>query len=261
MVKKLLFFILTISLSAFSFGQWRLLKEIELSRKPIAYASDSQGSIYLGFQDGSLVKYDSLGRELLNYSLSNQSPISLIEPQFQLRTFLFYFDNQVITVLDRFNTVPKNYPVRDFTNEIVSLACPSPDGNIWMVENNPLTLKRIDPLRKNLILETQPPIGSEIRFMKAYQNILLILDQNSLHILDQFGSILFRIDVRSEYFTIENDKVYLLSNHQILEIDPFKGEILSRIGSPVKDSDLLLKSDRRHIYIKGKNLLLYQKSN
>lgn len=261
MAKKLHFFILIVSLAISSFGQWQLISEIELPKKPSTGAIGIDGNLYLGYQDGSFVKYDPLGNELLNYSLSNQSPITLIEPQFQLKTFLFYFDNQLITVLDRFNTVPKNYPVRDFTSEIVSMACPAPDGSFWLVENNPLVLKRIDPNRKTLILETQPSLGREIRFLKAYQNILLLLDEKALHIFDQFGGLLFSLDVESNHLNIENDKVYLLSKDEILSIDPFKGEILSREESYAQGSGRFLKSNSRRIFLKGKKLFLYQEQN
>ena len=258
MAKKLHFFTIAISITLNCHAQWQLSKEIALPKNPVAYSTDGSGNLYFGYQDGSLVKYDPLGKELLNYSLSNQSTITLIEPQFQLRTFLFYFDNQLITVLDRFNTVPKSYPVRDFTSEIVLLACPAPDGSFWIIENNLLVLKRIDPNRKTLILETQPSLGRDIRFMKAYQNILLILDEKALHIFDQFGGLLFRIDVESNHLTLENDKIYLLSKDEILVIDPFKGEILSREESYVKGSDRFLKSKYISIYVKGKKLFLYQ---
>ena len=107
MEKKLLSCIF-LSLPVIIVAQWRLTGKIELPQTPSSCATDVGGNLYVGYQDGSLVKYNSQGEELLNFSLSNQSPISLIEPQFQLKTFLFYFDNQVITILDRFNALPKN---------------------------------------------------------------------------------------------------------------------------------------------------------
>ena len=92
MARKLFYGLFTISLSLNCFGQWYLTDEIELPKKPEMVATDNQNSLYIGYPDGSLIKYNSQGQELLNYSLSNQSPITLIEPQFQLKTFLFYFD-------------------------------------------------------------------------------------------------------------------------------------------------------------------------
>lgn len=261
MVKKLLFFILAISLLFDVFGQWELIKEIDLPKNPTSYAKDSQENVYVAFQDGSLVKYGPGGNELLNYSLFNQSQITLIEPQFQLRTFLFYFDNQVITILDRFNSVPKNYPVHDFTNGIVSMACPAPDGTYWIVENNPLVLKRIDVNRKNLLLETQPRLGRDIRFMKAYQNILLILDEAGLHIFDQFGSLLHQIDVESNHFSIDNEFVYLLSKNEEITIAPFNGKIVSKSKIPTSQPDGVICSSNGCVVFKGNTMILLQKTN
>ena len=260
MEKKLLFYILVISIPLFGAGQWKLIREVELSKKPHVLTNDNQGNIYIGFQDGSLVKYNSQGKETLNYSLSNQSQITLIEPQFQLKTFLFYFDNQLITILDRFKGVPKNYPIRDYTPGIVSMACPAPDGTIWLVENNPSILKRIDPNTKNIIVETQPILNG-IRFMKAYQNILLILDENGLLIFDQFGGSLSYLEVHSYHLTVEKDIVYLLSGNEILTINPFAGEILSQTAKPEIETNQMIFLNDCVSFIQGSTLKQYQKDN
>ena len=246
MARKLLFCALAISIYSDVAGQWEKVKTVDLDKNYASYAIDGQANIYVGFDDGSLVKYGPTGNEILNYSLSNQSPPSLIEPQFQLKTFVFYFDNQFITILDRFKTVPKTYPMREFTDGIVSMACPSPDGNMWIAENNPLVLKKVDLIRKNLILETQPKLGNKIKFMKAYQNILLVLDENGLSIFDQFGGLMHQFRLNANHFTVDKELVYIFDFRNVKVIDPFSGRIVteSAIPSDIKPDDIVCTSSR-----------------
>ena len=261
MAKKLHYSILAISLSFNCLGQWHLSNTIELPKTLAVFATDSQHNLYVGFQDGSLVKYDASGKEVLNFALSNQSPITLVDPQFQLKTFLFYFDNQLITILDRFKGVPKNYPINEFTNGIVSMACPAPDGSFWMVENNPVLLKKINPNSKQVILETQPDLGSEIRCMRTHQNILLVLSESHLHIFDQFGGLLTRFEVVSHHFSIDEDVVRLVNGNKIMDIDPFKGRIIEEVESLVEDPTFYALLDSRQIYVKGNQLFLYERED
>ena len=257
MERKLLSFIF-LSLPVLIVAQWRLASKIDLPQTPSTYATDVGGNLYVGYKDGSLVKYNSQGEELLNFSLSNQSPISLIEPQFQLKTFLFYFDNQVITILDRFNTLPKNYPVREYTNGIVSMACPAPDGTFWMVENNPSVLKRVDPIRLSTILETQPSLGSEIKQMKAYQNFLLILDEVGLRLFDQYGSQIFEINKDISSFVIQNDQLFCLSEAEILEIDMSEGKVKATQEAPEQAMDAYLPNDDTSFFLQGSTLYIFE---
>jgi len=257
MAKTLLYYII-LSYPIVGFTQWLLVKEVKLERTPSAYSTDHEGNIYIGYRDGSLVKYDALGHELLNFSLSNLSTISLIEPQFQLKTFLFYFDNQTITILDRFNAVPKNYLIRDLTAGIVSMACPAPDGSFWLVENNPSVLKRIDPNRLSPILEVQPFLGKDIQFMKVVQNILLIVDEHGIHAFDQFGGSIYQLRWKLKDVRISSNKIYCLHDAKLKTLDLLSGKLLEEIKPPNIAIDGLVNTDPYWTFLEGKKLLFFK---
>ncbi|MEP1034917.1 hypothetical protein [Ekhidna sp.] len=249
---------LLLVLSIAGYGQvWHKISTSELKQGPSAYSTDFQGNLYLGFSDGRLTKYDPRGKVLENFSLSNNSSISLIDVQNNLKPFLFYFDNQQITILDRFASVPKDYRISDFELEIGMLACPAPDGDFWIVENNPQRLKKINPLRKITVLEVQVSLGDSISRMQAYQNILVIGDVNKLYILDQFGGILHVLKFEKLInFQIANGILYANTNWEIHEINPFKGIIISTLKKP--DSGKMLKSKAGFISIAKKTLTFYR---
>lgn len=244
------------------FGQeWKEVKSIRLGGEPTSYAIDFQGNLYLGFADGRLTKYDADGAILENYALSNKSAISLIDVQNNLKPFLFYFDNQQITILDRFSSIPKNYILSDLGLEIGMLACPAPDGDFWIAENNPQRLKKINPLRKITVLEVQIPLGDSINQMQAYQNILAIGEQKKLYILDQFGGLLHTLTFdRLFNFQIQKGVIYAYTDSAIHEIDPFKGKVISSVNKP-ENTGPMLKSKDGFFSLLNKELVYYRRIN
>lgn len=239
-------------------SQWERVSSTMLAQAPIAYSVDIQGNYYLGYQDGQMVKYDPDGNELINYSLSNQSAISLIEAQNNLRVFLFYFDIQQVTFLDRFGTVPKNYLLNDFGISFGMISCPSPDGRFWVVENNPQLLKKLDPLRQSVQIEIQVDLGDTLSFMRAYQNILIITDEFGIHVFDQFGAKINSIvDVQMNYFQIQNDQLVGADGEYLLIINPFDGKVISKTRLPMDGVDAVFRTRGRYAILKNNKIVFY----
>ena len=261
MEKKLLYFILIHSVAIGVNAQWSKIGEFELDQGPATIAGDFNGHLYVGYNDGSLVKLNTEGKELINYSLPNFSSISLIEPQFQLKTFLYYYDIQQITILDRFNAVPKTYAIRDFDLGIVNMSCPAPDGTFWFVENNPTFLKRIEPNQRTLILEAQPELGMDIRMMRSFQNILMIVDERGLHILDQFGSNLHYYEGDDiQYISLSENSIYFESADKVIKMNPFSGEVISEIACPIKQVKTMVYADGKFLFLINNKILSYRRS-
>ncbi|WP_349564742.1 hypothetical protein [Ekhidna sp. MALMAid0563] len=237
---------------------WEKIKQVQIAKSPISYSVDYQGNFYLGFSDGGLIKYNSEGDLLENFSLSNASSITLIDVQNNLKPFLFYFDNQQITILDRFSTVPKNYPLSDLGVQLGMMACPAPDGDFWIVENNPQRLKKINPARKNLILEVQVNIGDSLQRMQAYQNLLFVAHSNGLHTFDQYGGKLYSIaldDLIS--MQLSQGKLMLFSSKKILQINPINGKILNELATPTSSPDGILKIGNHFLVINERTLTFF----
>ena len=237
---------------------WQEINSVELKDKPSTYSIDFQGNLYLGFEDGTLSKYDPSGEFLENFSLPNNSSINLIDVQNNLRPFLFYFDIQQITLLDRFSSVPKNYLLQDLGLDIVMMACPSPDGDFWILENNPQRLKKVDPLSQIHVLEVQISIGDSVQRMQAYQNILVISHEKGLSIFDQFGGLIQKLKIENFIsFHIESNRLYAFTIDEILMIDPFKGTILEAREKPANSQEML-KSKSGFLSISNRTLIYYK---
>ena len=251
---------LLILLPATIFAQeWTKVKTLKLDQKPVTSAVDIQGNIFIGFSDGRLSKYNSSGKLLENFSLSNNSAITLIDVQNNLKPFVFYFDNQQITILDRFSSVPKTYFLEDFSFGFAMMACPTPDGDFWILENNPQRLKKINFNRKSAVLEVQTSLGDSIIRMIAYQNLLIIGDEDGLHLYDQFGGFVRSIPVENLInYHIRDGVLFAFTSQSIIKFHLSKVEILSSVKLPLTriSSGLRLKDD--YIFVRNKELIFYQ---
>ena len=238
--------------------QWEKEKAIKLKASPSTYSSDFQDNFYLGFSDGSLIKFDLNASQKENFSLPNQSAISLIDVQNNLRPFLFYYDIQQITILDRFSSVPKEYPISEFDLDLVIAACPAPDGDFWVMENNPLRLKKINPLRKTTLLEVQISVGDSIKKIQAYQNILIVGDEDGIHAFDQFGSLLYEAACKNLLnFQLINESLILLSKKESIRINLFTGKETLRSNLPERHDGAIYLSDKL-LLVKKDSLTLYK---
>lgn len=259
--KRLLFSLFLLPILASS-QEWKPIKTVDLSQQPTAYSIDLNGFMYFGFKDGSMIKYDHEGTELINYSLSNYSSISLIEPQNSLKLFLFYYDIQQISLLDRFSTIPKMYWLRDFGIDLAVFACPTPDGSFWIIENNPIRLKKIDVLRQATLLEVQTTLGNQIRAMRVYQNLLIVSDEKGLHVFDQYGSALYSLhQLTPNYFQFQDGNIICYVKDTIYTIELSSGKVLKSIKTPFNEALGAFIYKDNFIFIYKKKLEYYSLEN
>ena len=230
--------------------------EIKLDAKPTAVSIDTESNIYLGFENGDLRKFSSDGIEKESFSLPNRSPISLIEARDNRKIFLFYYDAQEVLLLDRFNSIPTRYPVSELGAYLVIGACNAPDGSIWVLENNPQRLKKIDPLRKIVIHEVQTNLSDSIHFMRVHQNLLFIVDENGINTYDQFGNFIGTKEIEgASYLHVWKNKLLITCKKGLTILDPYNMDEFGekRVSSPKiaifgLDSSLAIIKERGIIF-------------
>ncbi|MEQ9405232.1 MAG: hypothetical protein RIM99_16715 [Cyclobacteriaceae bacterium] len=239
--------------------EWSVLSNIKFNTPSTSYSIDSENNLYIGFGDGRLSRFSSKNEKLPDFSLPNQSAITLVEAQNNRKIFLFQKDIQKISILDRFSTIAQQYFLSEFGIGYAIATCPTPDNGIWITETNPSRLKKIDLLRKNVLLEVQHSLGDSITFMKAIQNLLLVSDENGVHVFDQFGSPVISIEAgKINYVQFLKNEIIASRDSDFLYINPSDGSIRKEVPFPGGSAECFIDLGGKIAVIKKKQVTFYE---
>lgn len=177
--------------------EWTKIDSLSFKVKIDQVSLDRQGNIYTSNIEGAIEKYDRNGVLLRHFSSNKQSKPSLIEAWQGLRVFSFYKEFQEYLLLDRLLNNSERYNI---DNQKISgftvLATMAADDNIWLLDAQSLSLKKIDINNQEVILETSfslnlPSKNFDFIFMREYQNLLFIADKNNgVLVFDNIGNYL-----------------------------------------------------------------------
>ena len=213
-----------------SCGQsFRLLSDTTVNVSSISI--DQDGNVYTVSKRGTLTKWDLTGSPLLTFSPSKLGSVTLLEAWQGLRPFLFYRDFQEFILLDRFLTPASNYDFPSMDIGYVQLATLGIDNNLWVIDINDFSLKKIDLLFKAIISNTSlefllKPDLHKINFMREYQNLLFINDETTgIMVFDNLGNYLRSIEVSGlTQLGFFRNEVYFLKNQKLNFIDIYNQE-------------------------------------
>lgn len=213
-----------------SHGQrFRLLSDTMVTVSSISI--DQDGNVYTVNKSGTLTKWDLTGSPLLTFSPPKLGSVTLLEAWQGLRPFLFYRDFQEFILLDRFLTSSSNYDFPSLGIGYVQLATLGFDNNLWVIDVNDFSLKKIDLLYKAIINNTSlefllKPDLHEINFMREYQNLLFINDEiTGIMVFDNFGNYLRSIEVSGlTQLGFFKNEAYYLKNQKLNFIDIYNQE-------------------------------------
>lgn len=259
-IRYLGFFIFILS-SFQTIGQtWHKLDSLQFKERITAFTVDYTGNLYLGFETGSLKKFNQDLKEIQNFRTPDFVNIDLIEAWNPLKAFLFSKPQQEYLFLERFSSSPILYQVRDLTREFTEFVIPGVDNSLWILESPVLQLKKFDATQNQMVLNV--PIGRQfgidrIDFFKAYKNLLIGSNaEDGLYFFDQFGNLTSKLNLPGiSKFMIQQDKVVALANSQVIifDIRTQKKEVLE--GPPGYNGVILI--GKRFYFITNDQIDIY----
>lgn len=191
-------------------------------KNPDPVSVDRQNQIYVCNYNGEISRYDSNGKLQLTFSPKQPAKITLLEAWNGLRVFSFSRDLQQYTWLDRFLTDAPSY---NFGPELVAYArlmAPAQDDKIWVIDDADFTLKKIDPIGQQIVLNTQLSLvlnsaATDLVFMREYQNLLFILDKNKgIIVFDNMGNLKQKIPAEgAEWFGFSGEDILFTSENRL----------------------------------------------
>lgn len=227
-VKHLLTFIILISVQGISAQTLTKTASINLTTPPQTVSIDRQGHFYVASQRGDIDKYDKAGNLLYHFSPSKNGNVTLIEAWQGLRVFCYYQDFQQYLFLDRFLNSSELYRLPSQVNSFSLLVTLSGDDNLWLIDAQNLSLKKIDLPTNEMIIDTPLNLNvpsSEYHFshMREYQNRLFISDPGQgVLVFDRFGNFTELMELKGiNYFSFLQNELYYLKGNKVMFVDVY----------------------------------------
>lgn len=213
-------------------NEWPLVATIKTS--PVKKVSiDPYSNFYIADDRGNVFKFDSVGRQVLQFSPPKKANVTILEAWRTVNIFLFYRDLQEYTILDRFLTTSTPNSTFRGQNDLdekrigfARIANLSSDNNLWVFDDEDFSLKKLNTRTNQVVMHTPlnlilDPQFYELTYMREYQNLLFINDKNSgLLVFDNLGNYKTKIPHEGVvYFNFLGNNLYFISNDHLVTFD------------------------------------------
>lgn len=218
------------------FAQMAFKDSLVTESRISAYSIDQQGNIFLGFDNGTITKYNTELDSLLSYNPTRVGKFSLIEAWHGFQVFAFNNKFQDFILLDRFLSRESRYALGETGMYYVDLSTLSGEQNLWLIEENGLRLMKYDFKAREIILDISLNNWLDnqehaFTFMREYQNLLFLIDKNSgIYVFDNLANIIRKIYVVNvDYVSLSGETLYYLTDEAIISMN-----LYSNVQSEIK---------------------------
>ena len=247
---SILLYLFTLSLSG---QELKSIKSFDIGYVPTTASIDRQGNLYFASNGGGIDKFDQYGKVLYHFSPQKKAEPSIIEAWQGLRTFVHYRNFQEYLFLDRFLNSSERYSL-DFSqsNNFSGLATLSGDNNIWVINDQNLSLQKIDINNKEVLLETKLNLSLgydnlDIQFIRDYQNYLFIGDlQHGVLMFDNLGNFVDLIieEEGIQFFSFQKNNLIYTKANKLIRTDIYT-KTKKEISLPDPPSQFVLMENNK----------------
>jgi hypothetical protein len=193
---------------------------------------DRLNNIYFNDTRGNVYKLDAEANPLAQYAPSEYGQLTSIEAWSSLRVFLFYQDTQRYTFLDRFLTFNEFSEFPEDLFNLISLATPTADNQLWLLNPASLQLIKFDMKFNEITLsQTFSQLFETLNLdpyeLREYQNRVYLGDSNTgILVFDNLGNYLHTIKkTGNDPFHFKDDQLYYLNEGQLYLQDLYQTQL------------------------------------
>lgn len=259
-----LFILIICQLTSFA-QDWKRLESIKLNNPAHQISIDRQGNIYVSSLNGAIDKYDSNGELQAHYSPTKKSTPRIIEAWQGLRVFAFYKDFQEYSFFNRFLGESERYT---FGNQQVtsnlSLSTIATDNNIWALDAQQLSLKKIDINSNEAISETNLNLilknnTHDFTYIREYQNLVFISDsKNGILVFDNIGNYLETLPLFNiSFFSFKDSSLISIQNGKVIYFDIYTKQ-KKEVSLPDPSYTFVLMENKRVFLFKKETLDIFE---
>ncbi len=241
---------------------FQLIHQFDVQGKSIAM--DQLNNTYLITDDDELIKYDSNGKEVYNYSNFELGPIQKIDASNPFNLLIFYQEYQSVEILDR--TLDKTAEFDLFQSNAPNIKAVgiSNDQNVWIYDEINFRLKKLDTSGR--IIQESIDLSNIVdkdfspnNVIESLGQVYVIAPHHPIMAFDIFGNF-----IEKEDFIIPSGKlqlrasVFVYHNGNTLVLQPRNTGFLNKqhIRLPFEAEDILdVELQKNRIVILTKNQL------
>jgi hypothetical protein len=233
----------------------------EIKTKSVTQVSvDRLGNFFVGQQNGVLKKYDLNGKLLAS---GKATTCTLLEPWYHPVIFQFDKKKQQITTSGRNFENSKIIKVDPAWAISPILVCPTNDNKLWLYDEADASLKKINPLTSEVILEfaidtTQFKVKPNFIHLREYQSMIFLLDINSgIYLLNNIGKQINKIEKAGiKNFNFFGEELYYLANDAIVFYDLYTEE--ERKVKVAERNQFVIVTDERVILFSARHASVFE---
>ncbi len=198
-----------------AFGQSSLDLKFHKSYENVQLCSiDKKNNVFIADENANIFKIDSNGNQVVHFSPNVPAQITMMDINSSSRLMIFYEELQEILFLDWLLSPISKHQFDMDQFGYVSAVCQSANNMLWVVDNSSFTLSKYDPLRKQVIVETnlEALLGSDLHplLMKEIDNFLYVsTEKNGVLVFDNLGNYKKKLPFNNlKHFDIQNGIFY-----------------------------------------------------
>lgn len=236
----------------------RFIRSFTLPSKTALVSQDRAGNIYYVDSLDNILKYDSTGQFLVQFSPQEPYHTTLIESWHSISTFTFHQDAQTIRFIDRFLTEKSFFEIVHPEIGFAELATISSDNQCWVLDNSDYSLKKLNLKTNELIINN--PLALIVKeqehspiFLKEYQNQVYLQDQTQgVLVFDLMGNYKKTLPIyEDKIISFYNNYLYYQQEDTLHLYHLYDYQDKTYTTSFVPDNTLLIKNK---IYLFHKNI-------
>lgn len=244
---------------------FQLIREYNLTAQPIAFSVDPLGSVYVVFENGSLVKYDSRGTQFSFSGRKSNSSTWQIDASNPYKIIVF---NRDLQIADIYNAQFSKINSIDFsvleTNDI-ALMCSSYDNAFWTLSYLNMELIRFSE-QLSIILKTNTSLIADLKSFspsilhESGTNLLLAQKNGQAFVFDMYGNIRIKMSEKADCWSLDKDVLYCVHSDSIKAYHIVLHENTT-VLTELKNADDFIVVLPWIAVLSDKRILLYKKYN
>jgi hypothetical protein len=242
-------FLLLLSVSCFAQKQ---VGSFQLPAEVVFATVDRAGDLYVIMKNGDAIKLDKNAMPVGKKKFSTLPTI--FDPKDGTRAFAYYRGLQSIESITPDLSSGDFTPLHPEFAVNAWLVCPS-KNEFWILDGADFSLKKTKDKGAAIAYESTFAKEKEPTYMREYLNFLFVLD-NGIHVLNNLGKQIRKLDVNVPYFNFLGEEVYYPSGNGLQLIDLYTTE--KRDIPLPHSSQFAFLTDDRMILVDGEKVEFFE---